>query len=72
MPLPLKLFSLMPKEKVVPSVPTPAPAEISPVAFSSKYKSISVRFSSSLFDLILDVTEEKNLLTSIYLKIYYV
>ena len=62
----------MPKEKVVPSVPTPAPAEISPVAFSSKYKSISVRFSSSLFDLILDVTEEKNLLTSIYLKIYYV
>ena len=35
-PLPRKLFSFTPKEIVLPLVvPTPAPADISPVAFSS-------------------------------------
>ena len=33
-PFPIKLFSFIPKPKVPPDVPTPAPADISPVGFS--------------------------------------
>jgi len=35
MPLPKKLFSLIPKPNEPPDVPAPADAEISPVGFSS-------------------------------------
>ena len=35
-PLPRKLFSITPNANVLPSDPTPAPAEISPVGFSSR------------------------------------
>ena len=47
-PLPLKLFSLTPNDIDEPSVPKPAAAEISPVAFSSIIISISVFAVSSL------------------------
>jgi len=40
-PFPLKLFSFIEKVKVEPDDPTPAPAEISPVGFSSTVMFIS-------------------------------
>ena len=43
-PLPIKLFSVTKKLNEVPSVPTPAPAAISPVGFS--VTSISIIFVS--------------------------
>ena len=58
MPLPKKLFSLIPPPKVPPPVPKPAPKEISPVAFSSTVISITFTFSLEP-SLILYLTEEK-------------
>ena len=55
-PLPLKLFSLIPTAKVEPSVPTPADAEISPVGFSSIIISMIFLLLSTvslIFDLLL-------------------
>ena len=45
-PLPKKLFSLIPAPIELPDVPTPAEADISPVGFSSTV--ISIILSSSL------------------------
>ena len=41
-PLPRKLFSFTPNPIVAPDVPVPAPNEISPVAFSSTLKLITL------------------------------
>ena len=47
-PFPKKLFSLTPNATVAPSVPAPAPNEISPVAFSSTVIFIILALSPSI------------------------
>ena len=59
-PLPRKLFSLTPKPRVLPDVPTPAPAVISPVGFSSTLILI-ILASLSLLSIISDFTSLKKL-----------
>ena len=55
LPSPNQLFSETPKEKEPPSVPTPAPALTSPVAFSSTLISIIFKSLEDPF-LILEFT----------------
>ena len=58
MPDPSQLFSFTPNATVLPSDPTPAPAVISPVGFSSTVMSIILRsFSDPGFTL--EFTSEK-------------
>ena len=60
-PFPLKLFSFIPKPIVVPSVPTPAPAEISPVGFSQQLNQFFWSFSSVSI-IFSDLTDLKKFL----------
>ena len=64
-PVPIQLFSLIPKAIAPPDVPTPAPALISPVGLSSTSISIIFKFFSSL-SVILYLTSLKIFLALIF------
>ena len=58
-PLPIKLFSFIPKPMDPPEVPKPAVAEISPVGFSSTKMPNILVFTSSVSDIFCPTVVKK-------------